>query len=184
MTAERAVSELAARMPADAILVDESLTAYSAVSRYFRLNPGGWFRLRGGGIGAGLPMPIGIQLAQPGRRVVSLVGDGSSLYTITAWWTAAHHRLPIVWVILNNASYRILKENVMHDGVDAAAADQLLGSNLTDPNVDFVALAAGMGVRGRRVTDPEEVGTAFAMALARGEPYVLDVAISGRLSGT
>jgi thiamine pyrophosphate-dependent acetolactate synthase large subunit-like protein len=184
MTPEQAVSELAARMPADAILVDESLTAYSAVGRYFRLSPGGWFRLRGGGIGAGLPMPIGIQLACPGRRVVSLVGDGSALYTITALWTAAHHRLPIVWVILNNASYRILKENVRRDGVDSRDADRLLGANLTDPSLDFVALAAGMGVSGRRVTEPEEVGAALAAALARHEPYLLDVAISGQLSGT
>jgi len=184
MTPERAISELAARMPADAILVDESLTGYAAVGRYFRFNPGGWFRLRGGGIGAGLPLPIGIQLAHPGRRVVALVGDGSALYTITALWTAAHHRLPIVWVILNNASYRILKENVRRDGVDAEAADRLLGANLTDPSLDFVALATGMGVAGRRVTDPGAVGDALAAALQRQEPYLIDLTISGRLSNT
>jgi benzoylformate decarboxylase len=129
-------------------------------------------------------MTIGIQLAHPDRPVVALVGDGSALYTITAWWTAAHHKLPIVWVILNNASYRILKENLRHDGVDAVAADHLLGANLTDPSLDFVSLASGMGIRGRRVTDPDEVGDAFAAALEGHEPYLLDVAISGRLTGT
>lgn len=182
MTPERAASELAARMPSDAILVDESLTAYGAVGRYFRFNPGGWFRLRGGGIGAGMPLPIGIQLARPDRRVVSLVGDGSSLYTITSMWTAAHHQLPIVWVILNNASYRILKENVRHDGLDSASADQLVGANLTDPLLDFVSLARGMGVLARRVTDPNEVGEALDDALQHRQPYLLDLVISGRLS--
>jgi benzoylformate decarboxylase len=116
--------------------------------------------------------------------VVALVGDGSSLYSLTAWWTAAHHRLPVLWVILNNSSYRILKENVRHDGVDAEAADRLVGADLTDPKLDFVSLAAGMGVRGQRVTDPDELGDAFTAALALRKPFVLDVAISGRLSGT
>ncbi len=182
MTPERAAGELAARVPDGTILVDESLTAYGAVGRYFRFERGAWFRLRGGGIGAGMPMPIGIQLARPDRRVVSIVGDGSSLYSISALWTAAHHRLPIVWVILNNASYRILKENVRHDGVDRADAEHLLGADLADPVLDFVSLARGMGVSARRVTDPAEVGAALAGALASNEPYLLDVAVSGRLS--
>jgi benzoylformate decarboxylase len=182
MTVERAAHELAAHMPDDAVLVDESLTGYAAVGRYFMFRPGNWFRLRGGGIGAGMPMPIGIQLARPDQRVVAIVGDGSAMYTITSLWTAAHHHLPIVWVILNNASYRVLKENVLRDGVDVRAAEQLIGSDLADPNLDFVSLARGMGVAARRVDRPEEVGPAFAEALQRNEPYLLELAIDGRLS--
>jgi thiamine pyrophosphate-dependent acetolactate synthase large subunit-like protein len=181
MTVERAAFELARALPTDAVIVDESLTGYAAVGRYLPLRPGNWFRLRGGGIGAGLPLSIGIQLARPGQRIVSVVGDGSAMYTLTAMWTAAHHRLPIIWVILNNASYRVLKENVIHDGVDAAAAQHLLGSDLTDPEIDFVALASGMGVGGRRVSDPAHVASALADALACHKPYLLDLAIDGQI---
>jgi thiamine pyrophosphate-dependent acetolactate synthase large subunit-like protein len=182
MTPERAAAEIAACSPANGILVDESLTAYSAVGRYFRFNPDSWFRLRGGGIGAGLPMSIGVQLANPDRPVLAVVGDGSSLYTITALWTAAHHELPIVWVILNNASYRILKENLRRDGVDAESADQLIGTDLVNPTLDFVSIARGFGVHAQRVEDPEQIRPVLTGAFAAGRPFLLDLAISGDLS--
>jgi benzoylformate decarboxylase len=182
MTPERAVAELAARMPDDAILVDESLTAYAAVARYFTLRPGRWFRLRGGGIGAGMPMPVGVQLAHPDRPVVALVGDGSAIYTISALWTAAHHRLPITWVILNNRGYRTLKENARRGAPDVEPAHRLTGADLTEPVLDFVSLAHGMGVRAYRVTDPEYVGDIFAAALAADHPVLIDLAISGELT--
>jgi benzoylformate decarboxylase len=129
-------------------------------------------------------MPIGVRLANPDRPVLAVVGDGSSLYTITALWTAAHHRLPIIWVILNNASYRILKENLRRDGVDAASADQLIGADLVDPALDFVSLARGFGVRAQRVENPAQVGPVLAEAFASGHPFLLDLAISGDLSQT
>jgi benzoylformate decarboxylase len=182
MSPERAVAELAALMPDDACLVDESLTAYAAVSRYFRLNRGRWFRLRGGGIGEGMPMPIGVQLADPQRKVVALVGDGSSLYSITALWTAAHHRLPITWVILNNHSYRILKENARRESASLEAAEQLVGADLTDPAIDFVSIARGFGVEAHRLTTPADIRTAFPLAIAADHPVLLDVSISDTLT--
>jgi benzoylformate decarboxylase len=182
MSPERAVAELAALMPGDACLVDESLTAYTAVSRYFRLEAGRWFRLRGGGIGEGMPMPIGVQLGCPDLRVVALVGDGSSLYSITALWTAAHHRLPITWVILNNQSYRVLKENARRESASTTAAEQLVGADLTDPTIDFVALARGFGVEAHRVTTPDEIRKVFPAAIAADHPVLIDMSISGALT--
>jgi benzoylformate decarboxylase len=181
MTPERAVAELAALVPEDACLVDESLTAYSAVSRYFTLRPGRWFRLRGGGIGEGMPMPIGVQVADPERTVVAIVGDGSSLYSITALWTAAHHGLPITWVILNNRSYRILKENARREPALRAVADELVGADLTEPDIDFVSVAQGFGVEAHRVTTPDEIRTVFPVALSADHPVLLDVSVSGAL---
>jgi benzoylformate decarboxylase len=131
-----------------------------------------------------MPLPVGIQVAQPDRRVVAFVGDGSSIYTISALWTAAHHGLPVVWVILNNASYRVLKENVRRDGVDVDAARRLLGADLVDPRLDFVALAAGFGVDAVRVTDPTDVGPALRTALGSRKPYLLELIIDGELSTT
>jgi benzoylformate decarboxylase len=182
MTVERAMSEVSTALPPSTIVVDESLTGYSALGRYLRLERDGWFRLRGGGIGAGMPMPIGIQLARPGERVVAFVGDGSSMYTISAMWTAAHYSLPIVWVVLNNASYRILKENVRRDGVSRDDAARLTGADLVDPKLDFVALATGLGVTGRRIEDPDQLAQALTEALDAGVPYLLEVIIDGQLT--
>ena len=182
MTVERAMSEVATALPSSTIVVDESLTGYSALGRYLRLERDGWFRLRGGGIGAGMPMPIGIQLARPGERVVAFVGDGSSMYTISAMWTAAHYGLPIVWVVLNNASYRVLKENVRRDGVSREDAAQLTGADLVNPRLDFVALAAGLGVTGRRIENPDALAQALTEALDAGVPYLIEVVIDGQLS--
>ena len=74
------------------------------------VRPDSWFGMRGGGIGVALPQAIGIKLAHPDRPVVALSGDGSAMYSIQALWTAAHYRLGIVAVIVNNRSYRILKQ--------------------------------------------------------------------------
>jgi benzoylformate decarboxylase len=182
MTPARALYEIAGRLPSGAAIVDESLTSYAALSRYFRLERDSWFRLRGGGIGAGIPLSIGIQLACPSRPVVAVVGDGASLYSITGLWTAAHHRLPVTWVVLNNASYRTLRENVRREGLDAAAAMRLAGTDLGDPPVNFVSLAGAFGVKAARITDPDDVGPAFAAAVASREPRLLDIAVSAALA--
>ena len=182
MSPERAVAELAALVPEDVCLIDESITAYGAVSRYFRFEPGRWYRLRGGGIGAGMALPIGVQLADPSVKVVALVGDGSSLYTITALWTAAHHGLPITWVILNNRSYRVLKENARRGSDSTEAAERLVGVNLTEPDIDFVSVAEGFGVEAHRLTGPDDIQRYFSAAMAADHPVLLDVSISDALT--
>ena len=182
MSPERAVAELAALTPAHACLIDESITAYGAVSRYFRFERGRWFRLRGGGIGAGMAMPIGVRLADPEGPVVALVGDGSSLYSITALWTAAHHGLDITWVILNNHSYRVLKENARRGRDAVEAAQRLVGVDLTDPEIDFVSVAEGFGVEAHRLTSPEDIRQTYPAALAAGRPVLLDLSISDSLA--
>ena len=108
-----------------------------------------FFGLRGGGIGWGLPAAIGAKIALPDRPVVALVGDGSAMYTIQALWTAARYRLPVIWVIFNNTSYRILKQRlVMLRGL-AEQADKFVGMELNDPAIDYVGLARSLGIDGR-----------------------------------
>jgi benzoylformate decarboxylase len=183
MTPERAVAELAAAVPVGACVVDESLTAYGAVSRYFDFPVGGWFRGRGGGIGAGMALAVGVQLARPEQPVVALVGDGSAMYSITALWTAAHHRLPVVWAILDNRSYRILKQNVLRSRRPEQRGRGFVGADLADPDLDFVTLARGMGVDAYRVTQPGDIPDALHQALAKGNPTLLDIAVSGAVGG-
>jgi benzoylformate decarboxylase len=182
MAPERAIAEVADCLPPGTHVVDESITAYPAVSRYVRLERDRWFRLRGGGIGAGMPIPIGVQFARPDATVVALVGDGSAVYTISALWTAAHERLPITWIILNNRSYRVLKENARRESPSTEAAERLVGVDLVDPEIDFVALARGFGVEAHRVGNPDEIRAVVPAALAAEHPVLIDLSISGALT--
>src|SRR6185437_6811066 len=84
------------------------------------------------------------------RPVVALIGDGSAMYTCQALWTAAHDRVGVVFVILNNRSYRILKQRTNAMKGHAAQTDRYIGMDLTDPAIDFVAMARALGVAARR----------------------------------
>jgi thiamine pyrophosphate-dependent acetolactate synthase large subunit-like protein len=88
----------------------------------------------------------------------------------------------VIWIVLNNRSYRVLKENLRRDGVGEQAARRLLGADLIDPELDFVSLAAGMGVRGRRVADPDDIPAALTEAVDAQEPYLLELVIDGEIS--
>jgi len=181
MTAEQALAEIAAAIPADAYVVDETISNYGAAARYFHLGAGHWFRGRGGGVGVGMAMAVGVQVAHPGRPVLAVVGDGSAMYSLTAVWTAAHHDLPIVWAILNNRSYRLLKQNtVSYRG--AVPGRAFVGADLTGPELDFASLAKGMGAQGLRVTEPGQIGPAIRNAFAGRAPAVLDVVVGGDLA--
>jgi benzoylformate decarboxylase len=106
-----AIGEL---LPKDAVVIEEALSSAPGIRSLLKSDdPQSFFALRGGGIGWGLPAAIGAKLALPGRPVVAIVGDGSSLYTVQALWTAARYRIPVIWVILNNTSYRILKQRLV-----------------------------------------------------------------------
>ena len=108
--ADVALEQLAAVLPEDAIVVDESVSAIPALQRQIPMRPGAWFRSRGGALGAGMSMPIGAALAAPDRPVVAIVGDGSAMYTAAALWTLANRGLRVTVVILDNGGYGILDD--------------------------------------------------------------------------
>jgi benzoylformate decarboxylase len=181
MTAEEAFAAIGAALPNDAYVVDETISNYGGAARYLHLGPGHWFRGRGGGVGVGMAMAVGVQVAHPGKPVLAVVGDGSAMYSITAVWTGAHHDLPIVWVVMNNRSYRLLKQNTLsHRGVVPGRA--FVGADLNAPELDFASLAKGMGVQGERITDPARIGPAIRAAFERRVPVVLDVVIGQDLA--
>ncbi len=169
---------IAEALPPEAVVVDESISSGVGLRALLRSDdPKSFFGLRGGGIGWGLPATIGVKLALPGRPVVGLIGDGSAMYTCQALWTAAHERLGVVLVVLNNASYRILKQRVHAMKGLAAQHDRYIGMDLDDPRVDFVGLAQSLGAAAERVEKTAEVAPALARALARGGPTLLDVGL-------
>ena len=165
-------------LPDDAVVVDEGLTSSLALPKLFPYRDAwSYYGLASGGIGFAVAGAIGIRLAVPERPLVAVIGDGSALYNIQALWTAAHLRLPMVYVIANNRGYRILKQRVLA----GHGVDRFIGMDFTDPPIDFAALAASMGVRSRRIDRPGDVGSALEEALGRDGPTLFDVMVDGRV---
>lgn len=183
MTTIRAMHELALALPDDAIVVDESITAYPDVAAAFNFAaPHGYYGARGGGIGQGVAGAIGVQAAHPGRKVVAISGDGSAMYSIQALWSAARHAMPILFVILANREYRVLKHNldIYRARFGAVSNRPYPHMDLNTPAVDFVQTAQGHGIEGTRVDTPEAIGPAMRAALATGRPHLLELVIAGK----
>jgi benzoylformate decarboxylase len=107
--------------------------------------------------------------------VVALVGDGSAMYTVQALWTAAHEKLGIVFVILNNSSYRILKQRTNAMQALAAQTDTYVGMDLTDPRIDYVSVARGMGLMSHKATTLDEVRHLLREGMSATGPTLIDV---------
>ena len=164
--------------PADAVIVDEAISSSQGIRHFFGCaDSKSFFGLRGGGIGWGLPAALGVKLALPNRPVVALVGDGSSMYTNQALWTAARESLAVVYVIFNNTSYRILKQRTKALKGFSAEDDRYVAMDLDRPLIDFVGLARSLGVSGTRVEKSSDIGPAVEKALASGGPHLVDVRI-------
>ncbi len=179
----RVTAELRRGLPTDAVIVDESITASLDLARAFDYRGfGDYFGGRGGGIGQGLAGAIGVKVAMPDRVVVAISGDGSAMYSVQALWTAAHHGLPIVFVILSNRQYRILKHNVdvWRHNFEPGTQHPYQHMDLTGPDLDFVHLAAGMGVEGVRVDKADDIAPALAKGVAANRPYLVEIAIEGK----
>jgi benzoylformate decarboxylase len=180
ISAPRLMHEIRHAIPDDAMVFAEAITnAPHLAAALSPTSPGRMMRSRGGGIGPGLPGTLGAQLAQPGRKVVGVCSDGAAMYSITALWTAAHHRIPVTFVLLNNASYRILKLNMVEYLGPAARGRAFVGMDLTDPELRFDRLADAMGVAGCRVERPEDLAPTLAEALAHEGPSLVDVVMEG-----
>jgi benzoylformate decarboxylase len=184
MSTARLMAELKGALPPGVIISQEAITAAPDLQRTLEFNDAdAALAARGGGIGQGLPSAIGLKLAHPQRPVLAVSGDGSALYTIQALWSAAHHQLPVVFLILNNRVYRILKLNMNRYRSEAGLGGERAYPHLdlTDPELDFVRLAAGFGVQGRSVERPQDVAPAVREAFAANRPVLLDVHVDGRI---
>jgi benzoylformate decarboxylase len=163
-------------LPDDAVVVDETISSGAGLRRLLRSNdPHSFYGMRGGGIGWGLPAAIGVKLAQPHRPVVALIGDGSAMYSVQALWTAAHEQLGIVFVILNNSSYRILKQRTNAMQSLAAQTDTYVGMDLTDPRIDYVAVASGLGLKAHKAHTLDQVRHLLREGIGAKGPTLIDV---------
>ena len=135
--------------------------------------------LRGGALGWGLPASVGYSLGIGREPVVCLVGDGAALYSPQALWTAAHEKLPVTFVVMNNREYNILK-NYMKGQAHylSRASNRFIAMDLIDPPIDYLALAASMGVPARRVDRAADIAQAVEAGIASGLPNLIEVPIS------
>ncbi|MDP6402564.1 MAG: thiamine pyrophosphate-binding protein [SAR202 cluster bacterium] len=183
MSAERMMTEIAGALPANTIIADDAITTGESLHGAMEFNePGSIFGGRGGALGWGMGGAMGVKLANPDRPVVAVVGDGSSMMTVQALWTAAAANIPVVYVICNNKAYRILKLNMN------TYKREVLQEK--DPKSEYIAMdfpvplniagiAEALGVHGRSIEDPADLVPALRHALELGKPAVLDVSIDG-----
>ena len=177
LTAAFAASELARVFPTNGVFVDEAISNREAfVNQVAFADPTSYFAGKGLSLGYSAGAAAGIKLGAPERPVITVVGDGSLLYYPQALWSIAALGLPIVTIVLNNASYRVLKLIVGRMGGpwnDDKTA--LPGLDFETPRVDFATMARSMGLDGERVAKAAELAPALERALAAGRPYVVDV---------
>jgi benzoylformate decarboxylase len=166
---EAVFDSIAAAAPQDAIYVNESTSTVTVMWERLKLQlPGSYYFPAAGGLGFGLPAALGVQLAQPDRQVIAVIGDGSAQYAITALWTAAQYKIPVVFVILKNGVYGALRwfgKVLKVEGLPG----------LDVPDIDFCALAAGYGVTARRAESPEALTAALSDAVAGSAPVLIEV---------
>ncbi|MFE9484346.1 thiamine pyrophosphate-binding protein [Streptomyces spororaveus] len=171
---------LAERTGGDLIVFDEALTTSPLVTRYLPAErPGDYHLTRGGSLGVGFPGAVGAKLARPERLVVGFAGDGGSMYTYQALWTAARHGIDAKFVVCNNRKYRLLDDNIAQYWRERDIPEHgFPGSfDLSHPEIDFAGLARSLGAGGMRVEKPDEAVAAVGRMLSHPGPFLVDIQI-------
>jgi acetolactate synthase-1/2/3 large subunit len=184
LTAEKVSKAIGAILPEGAIVSDEAQTSGVTLPVHTAGAPRhDWLTLTGGAIGQGLPVAVGAAIACPDRPVFALQGEGSAMYTIQALWTMAREELDVTVVILNNRSYSILNIELERVGAEGDGPNARSQLDLSRPDLDFAALARGMGVPGVRAETCEELNDALDRAMAEPGPHVIDAIVPSVFSG-
>jgi benzoylformate decarboxylase len=174
-----AVREIVRALAVGTLLVDEAPCANLFTQRMHRTTAAKqYFHNRGGALGWGMPASVGVSLAHDKAPVLCLVGDGSALYSPQALWSSVHERTPIVFIILNNAEYGILKEFMLNQPQYNAQKHGFLAMDICDPPVNFQSLASSMGVSAQKVTSKDEISGMVEAALASGKPHLIEIPVT------
>lgn len=175
----RMVSELAASLPDDTVIIGDAITTRTAINNVFQFDkPGSFYGMVGGAIGWGLGGAMGVKLAYPDRPVVAIVGDGSAMMTVQAFWTAAARNIASIFVIVNNGSYKVLKGGMdrYKHFIKEDTPSKYIGMDFPT-NLNIAGLAEKMGITGHIIRDPLELKPVIRKALDSGKPAVLDVMV-------
>jgi benzoylformate decarboxylase len=165
-------------LPENAIIVHEGFTSTHHLTDLFAFRDRFSYHNGGsGGIGWSIPASAGVAFAQPERPVVTIVGDGSAMFSIQALWTIAHHKLPVTTVICNNGGYRIIKRRLK----SFHKSEHFVGMDFADPSLDFVQMANSLGMPARRITDVADAGPTIAEATRSGRPSLIEVVVDNKV---
>jgi benzoylformate decarboxylase len=176
MSVEYVMHALAEALPEETAIFDESISSQTTLHRYIRINhPGGYHLAVSGGLGFAMPGSVGFKLAIPERPVACVIGDGSSMYSIQALWTAARYGAAVAFVVINNRGYSILKG--FRDAI--GAGEKVPGLDVH--GVDIVQLARGFGVEGEVVERATDLRSSIERTLGAGRPYLLDVIVDPKV---
>lgn len=174
-----AAHALVRAVPSGSLIVDEAITTGVYVRGFHHEPvPGRYFFNRGAGLGWGMPAAVGVSLAHDGEPVLCVVGDGSAMYSPQALWSAAHEHLPVVFAVVNNRQYLILKNNLRSMNGDSVHNDRFIAMDIVDPPIDYLALARSMGVDATLVEKAHDVGDAVRAAFESGRPHLLELPIA------
>lgn len=171
---------LAERLPENTVIFDEALTNSPPVSRYFPAkNPGDIFITRGGSLGVGIPGAIGVKIHHPEKTVIGFTGDGGSMYTIQALWSAVRHKTGAKFIVCNNGSYKLLQLNISQywKERDISKHDFPLSFDLSYPPFQFDQIAKALGVDAVRVEKSEDIVPAIEKMLSDDIPFLIDLVL-------
>jgi benzoylformate decarboxylase len=175
---EHFAAELAARAGSELVIFDEALTASPGILKHLPPRvPGNYFATRGGSLGVGIPGAIGAKFARPDAEVIGFTGDGGSMYTIQALWTAARYGVAAKFVICDNGRYRLLDHNIEQYWREREIHAHAFPSSfdLSYPEIGFVELARSLSVPAIRVEKTVDVEPAVRQLLAHDGPFLVDL---------
>jgi acetolactate synthase-1/2/3 large subunit len=175
LTLESFAAAIGALQPEGAIIMDEGVTSSGHYDRQsLGAPPHSYLTQPGGAIGLGLPCATGAAIACPDRAVINIQADGSAMYTLQSLWTQARESLNVTTIICNNRSYRIIGIELKRAGVEEIGATAKSMMELTRPELDWVKLAAGMGVPGVRVETADDFVIQLERAIAEPGPHLIE----------
>jgi len=163
-------------LPKDALIANDSAATFGRVQDLLTTQPGRYFFARGGVLGCSMPAAVGAALASQGW-VASFVGDGGAMYSPQALWSAAHYGARTIFTVFNNRRYGVLQNVAKQLAYANAVAGRFVGMDVTEPAIDFQALATSMGVPAERADDRQAIGAAFQRALRREGPSLIEIRI-------
>jgi acetolactate synthase I/II/III large subunit len=172
-------ARLAFHLAEGAIVVDEAVSAAGALLPFGpSMRRFSYLTLTGGALGQGIPCALGAALACPERRVIALVGDGASLYTMQGLWTLARTGSSVMILLVSNGAYQILRSELLRTFEAEMGPVGTALTSLTGPRLDWVQLARGLGLEGHRVETYEDLDRRLEAAMARRGPVLLELIVS------
>jgi benzoylformate decarboxylase len=174
--------ELANLLPKEAVIVHEAVTTSVSLYRSFEFNePGSLYGARGGALGWGIGGSMGVQMALPHRRVVAILGEGAAMYSIQGLWTAVRYELPVIFIICNNQSYRILKHFLVNYYYPTLGIrdrrSKFMGMDFSECPIRCSEIARSFGLWSAFVDEPGQLRDAFWDAFKRREPALIEISI-------